>query len=207
MNKLERILNLLKSYKLKNFEIVFNDWGTFYYLRKYYPNVKLILGRLLTKQRKDPRINIILQNKQDRFKVFKSFSESKIVYTKKSPKTLLKLFSGNYIETNEILDFLIKNNTSRIEVDNLVWDMIFNLPKNIKVSMYYPYILLNVTRYCGAINGKYEKICNKDCLRKSKNISENIFLKGNSLYYRNNIMPKKKILKSNNIDRIVYQDI
>ena len=208
LEKLKQILNLLKTYKLKDFEIVFNDWGTFYYLRKYYPDIKLVLGRLLTKQRKDPRIEIILKNKQEHFKLLKNnLGITNIVKTKKVPISLIELFSRTAMESKESIDFLIKNNVLRIEIDNLTWDMIIKLPTKIKVSLYYPYILLNVTRYCGAINGKYDKVCNKICLKKPKNISENIFMKGNALYYRNNIIPHKKDLKSNNIDRIIYQEI
>lgn len=206
LKKLAIILKYLKENRLKNLEIVFNDWGTFYYLRKYYPKINLILGRLLTKQRKDPRMDIILKNKQEHFKIFKN-TDYFFVYTKPVPSSLFELFSKNIIETPEIIKFLLENNVSRIEIDNLVWNMQSNLSKNIKVSMYYPYMILNVTRYCGAINNKYEIVCNKDCLKKSKNISENVFIKGNAMYYKNVVMPSKKILKINNIDRIIYQEI
>ena len=35
-------------------EVVFNDWGLFYFIRKNYPDIKLCLGRLLHKQKTDP---------------------------------------------------------------------------------------------------------------------------------------------------------
>lgn len=208
IKKLSDMLTSFKILKLKNFEVVFNDWGTFFFLKRHYPKINLVLGRLLTKQRKDPRIEIILKNKQEHFKVLKnSLGIKNIVQTKKVPGSLIDLFSRNAIESKEIINFLIENNILRIEIDNLTWDMIAKLPSKIKVSLYYPYILLNVTRYCGAINGKYENVCNKDCLKKEKNISNNIFMKGNALYYKNSVMPTKNTLKSNNIDRIVYQNI
>ena len=208
IEKISNILSFFRNFNLKNFEIVFNDWGTFCFLKKYYPKIDLVLGRLLTKQRKDPRIEIILKNKQEHIKLLKNhLGIVNVVKTKKVPVSLMDLFSRSAVESKEMMDFLIKNNVLRIEIDNLTWDMLFKLPKKIKVSLYYPYLLLNVTRYCGAINGKYERVCNKDCLKKPKNISENIFMKGNSLYYKNNIIPHKKNLKSNNIDRIVYQEI
>ena len=65
---LEKLSNILKqSCVVDNdaFEIVFNDWGTFFYLRKNYPKVKLVLGRLLTNQKKDPRISNVLKNKNN----------------------------------------------------------------------------------------------------------------------------------------------
>ena len=59
--------------ELKNFEIVFNDWGTFYYLRKYYPMINLGVGRLLTKQRKDPRIKNTLEKEDTPIDIFDVF--------------------------------------------------------------------------------------------------------------------------------------
>lgn len=207
LKKVILILKTLDKYKLKSFEIVFNDWGTFYYLRKNYPKMKLVLGRLLTKQRKDPRMDIILKNKQEHFKVFKNAVSSNIVQTKKVPTSLLDLFSINMVETDEMIDFLLKNNVSRIEIDNLIWSMSSNLSKKIKVSLYFPYVLLTLTRYCGAINNKYEKICNNDCIKQKKQISDKFFIKGNALYYKNDVLPNKNIINLNNIDRLVYQII
>ena len=48
------------------------------------------------------------------------------------------------------------------------------------------------------------KICNKNCNNKSVNLNDNFYIKANALYYKNKNLPKQSILKSNNIDRIVY---
>ena len=202
--KLEEILCFIKgNVKLKHFEIVFNDWGTFYYLRKYYPKFSLVMGRLLTKQKKDPRINIILNNLQDKFKILKSKNnENKIIFTKKVPGSLNDIFSRSSIETNKLFDFLHKNNVSRIEIDNIETNIKLEKNKNIKVSLYYPYVLLTLTRYCGAFYNEKNKVCNRNC--KHINLNDNFYIKANALYYKNENLPKKYLLKSNNIDRIIY---
>lgn len=204
--KLEEILCFIKeNIKSKYFEIVFNDWGTFYYLRKYYPKISLVMGRLLTKQKKDPRINIILNNLQEKFKIIKSKNnENKIIFTKKVPASLNDIFSRSSIETNKLFDFLYKNNVSRIEIDNIKTDIKLERNKNIKVSLYYPYVLLTLTRYCGALYNKKDNVCNKNCKNTILNLNDNFYIKANALYYKNEIFPKKDILRANNIDRIVY---
>ena len=131
-----------------------------------------------------------------------------MVYTKKLPSTLPELFNINILQSDELKIFLIKNNVYRIELDNLVWEMKPSSTKKVKVSLYYPYILLTLTRYCGALNSEFERVCNKNCNKKTKFLkSEDVFfVKGNALYYKNAVMPEIKSLEKNNIDRIVYQD-
>lgn len=207
LNKLKRILKTLSLMKLKNFEIVFNDWGTFYYLTEKYPTIKLVLGRLLTKQKKDPRIDKILKNEQESFKLLKIDNKTNIVHTKKVPNTLSELFNINLLQSKELICFLTSNNVYRIELDNLIWKNETALTKKIKVSLYYPYILLTLTRYCGAINSEFNSICNKNCNKKSKLLRDNFFIKGNALYYKNEIIPKISNLNNSNIDRIIYQKL
>ncbi|MDD3053654.1 MAG: hypothetical protein PHG84_04555 [Endomicrobiaceae bacterium] len=205
-DRVSNILKTLENINSKYSEIIFNDWGTFYYLRTYYPKLNLVMGRLLTKQKKDPRADIILKNKQDKVKVIKSNDCNKIIHTKKVPGTLVDIFARHSVESDEIFDFLLKNNVSRIEIDNLVWNMVSLLPKDIKVSLYFPYILLTVTRYCGGMNGKYSKVCNFDCRNKATLLEDGFYINGNAVYYKNDILPSNKVFKSNNIDRIVYQN-
>lgn len=192
---------------LKKKEIVFNDWGLFYFLRKYYPEINLVMGRLLTKQKKDPRAGIILSNKQDKIKIIKSECENKIIRSKTVPKQLADIFSRHSVESDDFFDFLLKNNVSRIEIDNLKWDMASSLTEKLKASLYFPYMLLTVTRYCGAMNGNYLKICNYSCRKKTSVLDKGLYIKGNAVYYKNDVMPDNKILRMNNIDRIVYQEI
>ncbi|MGE4385794.1 MAG: hypothetical protein AB7E39_08045 [Endomicrobiaceae bacterium] len=205
--EIEKTVAKFNKIPSKKKEIVFNDWGLFYFLRKYYPEITLVMGRLLTKQKKDPRAGIILNNKQDKIKIIKSESENKIIRSKTVPKPLLDIFSRHSVESDEFFDFLLKNNVSRIEIDNLKWNMLSSLTKKLKASLYFPYMLLTVTRYCGAMNGKYLKVCNYSCRKKTAVLDKGLYIKGNAVYYKNDIMPGDKILRMNNIDRIVYQEV
>lgn len=207
--KLEKLLPFIKNNtSIKYFEIVFNDWGTFYYLRKNYPFFSLVMGRLLTKQKKDPRVNVILNNLQDKFRILKSKEdEKKIIFTKKVPKSLVNIFSRSSIETKELFCFLIKNNVKRIEIDNIQADIIMEKNNKVKVSLYYPYSLLTLTRYCGALYNKTDRVCNKICNNAPINLKNGFYIKANALYYKNENLPDEQLLKMNNIDRIVYCDL
>ena len=204
--KLEKLLLFIKdNINIKYFEIVFNDWGTFYYLRKNYPFFNLVMGRLLTKQKKDPRVNVIFNNLQDKFRILKSKeNEKKIIFTKKVPKSLVNIFSRTSIETKEFFSFLIKNNVKRIEIDNIQSDIIIEKNNKIKVSLYYPYSLLTLTRYCGALYSKTDKVCNKTCNNVPINLKNGFYIKANALYYKNDVLPDKRLLKLNNIDRVIH---
>ena len=112
------------------------------------------------------------------------------------------------METQDIINFLFENNVHRIEIDNLVWKMISEVSMEMKVSLYYPYILMSVTRYCGLLHGKYESVCNKDCLGSTiMDLGEGFYIKGNAVYFKNDKLPLDIDLKMNNIDRIIYQQI
>jgi len=205
--KIHAILKKLKKVSGSKPEIIFNDWGLFYFIRKHYPEMNLVMGRLLTKQKKDPRADVILQNKQDKIKIIKSDTGDKIIRSKDIPKQLVDIFSRHSVESDIFFDFLLNNNVSRIEIDNLQWNMLSSASKKLKVSLYFPYLLLSVTRYCGAMNGEYSKVCNRSCEKKPVEFNKGFYIKGNAVYYKNDSMPDNKILKSNNIDRIVYQEI
>ncbi len=199
--------------ELENFEIVFNDWGTFYYLRKYYPIINLVVGRLLTKQRKDPRIDNTLKKQDtpvDVFDVLVDYQDKTKTMRKyqEIPNYLIDLYYRHSLETPDIINFLLENNVHRIEIDNLVWKMISEIPAEIKVSLYYPYILMSVTRYCVLLHGKYNNVCNKDCLEnKIINLEEGFCVKGNAVYFKNEQMPAGIDLITTNIDRIIYQTL
>ena len=59
--KLEKLIEFFAE-KIPKTEIVFNDWGVFQFLEESFPDLKPVLGRLLNKQKRGPRImNIIDQ--------------------------------------------------------------------------------------------------------------------------------------------------
>ena len=187
-------------------EIVFNDWGLFYFLRKKYPNIKLVLGRLLTKQKSDPFFYDVFSNKQ---KI--SYSKDNIFIPKKVSKETKEYFSQTLINSKIFQRFMLENNIVRVEIDNVNWEMNINLPKQIKASIYYPYVKITTTRFCTYLNMLKNKNCTKHCEQlsielKKYRVPYNYVIRGNTVNYKNKILPNNKILIKNNIDRIVINE-
>lgn len=202
---LKKILtNIETLYKYNNnFEVVFNDWGIFYEIKKNFPNIKLILGRLLTKQRTDPNALKIITNTQEK---------TDNVIPINFPNSLYEHFQSSVINDKVFQDYLVENNIKRAELEYLAWDMKIQLPENIKATVYFPYAHVTTTRKCSTLNMTYTK-CNKMCLDTKIEYPTDSYHPfsyiaiGNTIYYSvENIMNKSSLNKYKNIDRVVIND-
>jgi len=211
--KIKFVTDLLKflNSKEEKIEVIFNDWGTFALISEY-KNLKPVLGRLLNKQRKDPIAQKILENNQPKIKVITEQRQQIIVHAKLVPQSLLKYFQSTYLDVTEVQNFMIKNNITRYELDLLPWNTNLNINKKIKISMYYPYVNISTTRYCGAINLDYSSKCNKICEKQNIVIGEKSLdypytVIGNAIFYKATRTMLEKELKNSKINRIVFNDI
>lgn len=186
-------------------EIVFNDWGFFYFIRKNYPEMKLALGRLLTKQKTDPFAAEIITNKQ---KI--TASRHNIFVPKKISAEAVEYFGETLVNSKIFQKFMVQNNISRIEIDNVNWDINVKLPNNIKASVYYPYVKISTTRFCGYLNMLGEN-CSKQCRKFSIELKKyrsqyHYIINGNAVVFRNDNLPETKQMQKNCIDRIVFNE-
>lgn len=195
-------VELLYKYD-NNIELVFNDWGIFYEIRKNFPKINLVLGRLLTKQRTDPNSLKMITNTQEKIND---------ITPKRVPKSSFEHFQSSIINDVVFQDYIVDNNIKRVEIEFLVWDMKIKLKDNIKATVYYPFAHISTTRNCGILNMTYIK-CNKMCLEvKIEYPMEPSFpfpytVIGNTIYYNlENILTDKKLEKYPSIDRIVFND-
>lgn len=204
------ILEYLNNQKIK-MEVVFNDWGTFTMIGKY-KYLSPVLGRLLTKQKKDPIAETILTNKQNKMKVVLENNKKLILESKKVPASLTTYFQKSYIDVPHVMDFMVSNNINRYELDLLPWGNKLNINKKIKSSIYFPYVNISTTRYCGAINLSYTNKCNLICQKQVIEIGKNkldypYIIMGNAIFYQATKEMLNKEIKNKNIDRIVINDI
>lgn len=206
LDKAKKILNYISDKDYVFDEIVFNDWGLFYYIRKNYPRMKLVLGRLLTKQKTDPFAREIILNKQKKTVC----ADKKILIPKKVPKNTLEYFGETLINSKIFQRFMSDNNIIRVELDNLNWDMKVKLPGKIKASLYFPYAKITTTRFCGYLN-MLENNCSKQCEKLKIKLKRSVagydyVIKGNAVFFKNGRLPSGEYLKNNCIDRIVLND-
>nr|AQS32425.1 hypothetical protein [uncultured archaeon] len=194
INKLEPLLELLNK-KLPESEVIINDYGTLELMREKKFKLKPVLGRLLTKQKRGPRIINIMD---------------------KLPKPAIKHFRKSNAEVPIFQEFLVKNGFERVELDNLLQGIEDDFSKSkIKASLYYPYAYVTTTRFCltaicdkkDAIPGIYP--CKRECQKygpfklTNKHMPVPLLLKGNTQFFENKKLPKD--LEERGIDRLVYE--
>ncbi len=194
IGRLEPLLGLLNK-KLPESEVVINDYGTLELMQENKFKLKPVLGRLLTKQKRGPRIINIMD---------------------KLPKPAIDHFRKSNAEVPIFQEFLIKNGFERVELDNLLQGIEDDFSKSkIKASLYYPYAYVTTTRFClTSICDKKDAVpgihpCKRECQKygpfklTNKYMPVPLLLKGNTQFFENKKLPKD--LKEKGIDRLVYE--
>lgn len=188
----DNISHILK--KLENPEVVINDWGVMKLAKSY--KIQPVLGRLLTKMKKGPRIMNYIHN---------------------YPKEMVEHFQKANVGLPIFQEYLIKQGIKRVELDNALQGINMNFSdSNINASLYHPFVYLTTTRRCLVnscdviskrdIIGIYP--CNKECQKYTIELSHEvmpkpILLKGNSQFLKNDNIPDD--LEKKGINRMVYQ--
>lgn len=217
--KLEALFGLLKTLGF-TCEVVVNDWGVLYLVNRKYPKLIPILGRLLTKQKRGPRIIKLLKRDTKQW-FLKDKENPKIKYLvikKKLPLELDPYYKGSNTSSVPLIhNFLISQRIKRIELDNPAQGLFLNLPKGkISASVYLPYVYISTTFFCPTVgcNQKEKpflkiKPCNRECQKyifklRHKTMPKVIFLKGNTFFYKCSRLSIKE-LEGSGVDRIVYE--
>lgn len=177
-------------------EVVFNDYGVFRLLRNNYPGLKPVMGRLLNKMKRDPRILNIYQL---------------------LPESARKYFKGFSLEVPALRNFLLKNGVTRVELDNVPQGIDINLSSlGFSASLYIPYAYVTTTRACLAINcdvhGMEDTVgifpCKGECQKytfylRSKAMPAVLIRKGNTIFIKNEEVPSD--IEKMGINRIVHE--
>ncbi|MFC2062021.1 hypothetical protein ACFLUV_05865 [Elusimicrobiota bacterium] len=207
LGKVQNLLSFLNRHD--NVEVVFNDWGVFRCIKQNFKNLDPVLGRLLTKQRRDPMMLKILSCSQKTRVIFDSDKKTKtIIFPKKVPNTLFEHYRASIINVPIFQKYLLSQGINRVEIDNLVWDMNVKVNRKIKVSIYLPYGYITTSRMCGKLTLTYAA-CKKECKKyflclKSRISSIPVYGIGNSVFYKSKT-PSDSYLEKLGIDRIIHQ--
>ncbi len=189
---LRRVLPLVRLLSASD-ELVLNDYGLLCAAED--TKARLVAGRLLNRQYRDPRI---------------------VSFRKSVPKEFLRHLRQSHASSKQFQKFLLQRGIARIELDNLAQGIATNLGSGMQASLYIPFVFVSTSRMC--LTANCDKIsfhnmigvlpCSKECLRyqfvlKSRLFSERLFLFGNTLFFKNDRLPKESALSSNGIDRLV----
>ncbi len=157
IERIKKAIKILQNHS-KNCEVIVNDWGIFQLLREDNFDFEIVLGRILTKQKKDPRI-INIKNKK-----------------------IMSYFSKTSTDNKYFRSFLKENKVYRVEFDNTFQD-IEVVSDGLKFSLYYPYVYLTTSKNCFVKNCKNCE--STKFILQSSSMGCDLFLKGKTQFYKN----------------------
>lgn len=129
MNKLFPILHWLNERETPC-EVVVNDWGIGYAISTRYPNVKIVLGRLLNKMIRDPRVAHLYNEKS-------------------APELAKSVFMNTSLETPYFKRFLSKLGVDRVEYDSFIQPVEKSTEREgLNASLYLGYGVVATGRSC-----------------------------------------------------------
>lgn len=208
---LKKMFNWIKGQKIKNPEIIVNDWGVLECLNMEFRGIfEISLGRLLVRQQRDPAMKTILE-KQLPFWVKKKDGNIAIFVHRPPSRKYQTGIKASYVNSSLSQDLLSKFGIKRVELNNLIQGLSLEGIR-FKKSLYTPYINISTTRFC-PMETRYQKIyrinvCKKECQRyldilRNRNIPKIIYKRGNTIFYKNPL--NQSALKKYDIDRVVFQ--
>lgn len=169
-------------------EVVVNDWGMYKLCRGF--RVKMALGRLLVKQKRDPRICGIIG-----------------AFPAEAGKRARDIGINKSLQA-----FLCRENIKRIELDNVSQGIdLSDINDDFLFSLHVPFVYITLSRYCKFnVSFPGEKFRFSRCVDKqcgsleifNKNMKKPLFMRGNTLFYKNSSLPEG--IEHSRIDRIVY---
>jgi len=197
IKKLKPLLKVIEKTKPDS-EVVFNDWGVLNILNEKYKSFEPVMGRLLNKMKRGPRLKEVMNS---------------------LPESTLNYFRGCSLDSPLYQNFLIDHKIKRIELDNLLQGLDLNLGDSIiNTSLYVPYAFITTTRLCLAnscdIAGKEDEIgifpCKKECQKYTFQHVHSVMpvpliSKGNTMFFKNENIPSADVLENNHINRMVIE--
>lgn len=154
ITRVKKILRALDDFP--RIEVVVNDLGVLRLLRQF-PGSALVAGRLLMKQKSDPRLGRL---------------ESRAM-----KKSLKKTAADN----EEFAALLRAHGIRMVELDNTILG--FEPPRGFHISVYYPFVFLTLTMKC--FIGDCSACDEKPYILRHPDVPVDILLKGNAQFYRN----------------------
>ncbi|HMV50680.1 MAG TPA: hypothetical protein PLD20_08775 [Blastocatellia bacterium] len=162
-------------------EVVFNDWGVLNLLRRDYPTLRPVQGRLLNKSLRDPRVTTMYA-------------------AAPAPASALNVLQGSNLDNASYAMMLRRFGVEMIEMDNLPQGNDLNVG-GLAIAIYLPFGFISTSRVCMAAGLHYHKAdkfqpgapCRHECQTHLLeyqytnspfgNRDQKFYLKGNSYFY------------------------
>jgi hypothetical protein len=199
-----------------NAEVVFNDWGTLNLLRREFPPLKPVQGRLLNKSLRDPRVTAM----------YAANPHGPNPAGAALASTLTVLQRSN-LDCESYSRLLSRFGVDSVEMDNLPQGNDLGFAENgLKVGVYLPFGFISTSRVCMAAGLHYPKHdkfqpgapCRHECQTHLLeyaytnspfgNRDQKFYLKGNSYFYVNTEPMLRALFeqtRTGRIARMVFQ--
>ncbi len=164
-------------------EVAFNDWGVLNLLRREFPALTPVQGRLLNKSLRDPRVTTMYASAP-------------------APASTLSVLQRSNLDCSSYTGFLSRLGVKAIEMDNLPQGNDLNFAEGgVKIGVYLPFGFISTSRICmaaGLHHRKPDKFqpgapCRHECQSHLLeytytnspfgNRDQKFYLKGNSYFY------------------------
>lgn len=191
LRKWEEILEILYSLSPES-EVVINDLGIYHLIRERFPRFTKVLGRLLTKQKRGPRILRM---------------EGKV------PEQMIEHFRRFNADVPFLSVFYKELGFNRIELDNTLQGI--SRDSDMPASLYFPHIYVSTTRMCltNQSDNRKESMraifpCKKECRNIRFTIEHNeipvpVTIAGNTQFILSEKLPPSP--EGLHIDRLVFE--
>lgn len=177
-------------------EVVFNDWGVLRILNRDFETLTPVLGRLLTKMKRGPRLAQLAEQ----------FNSATAAY-----------FRTCNLDVPIYRDFLLHKGVARVELDNVLQGIDLTLAgTGMRASIYVPFGYIATTRLCLAAacdtHGMEDEVGIFPCKRECRDYTFEVqpygsaavqLRKGNTVFFENAQLPVD--LDRSGIDRVVVE--
>ncbi|AMA73011.1 hypothetical protein ACH33_09170 [Aneurinibacillus sp. XH2] len=184
---LPEILVYLQTMAVKEerpLEVVVNDWGVYHHIRKHFPVLRIVIGRLLNRTIRDPRVADYYADEN-------------------APTDARRVFAGSGLLSEWFGRFLQEGNVAGLEFDELIQEhALLEYSSPYMLSFHFPFGCVASGSACmvGFMEAeKKDKFrgdpnCRQQCQRytfelKNRHIPDmrhRIFQKGNTAFYTHN---------------------
>lgn len=203
LRRLRPVLSFLNECPSKGgpLEVVVNDWGVLRVVRTKFKNLMPVLGRLMNKMKRDPRV-------------------SKVMGTLGLPPDALQAFKQSSITVPRYREFLEEQGVHRVEFDYLDQGMEMDFNKmGVDASVYLPYSYVTTGRVCmiGSLNVRAEdkftvfQGCGRECRAYTVMLSSaapfryiEVAYQGNTVFHILDQVDFESVLRAG-FSRIVFQ--
>ena len=193
-------------------EVVFNDWGVLNVLRREFPHLRPVQGRLLNKSLRDPRVMGIYSQTEP---------------AAGAASATLAVLQRSNLDCESYTGWLSRLGVAGVEMDHLPQGMDLSFAdRGVSLSVYWPFGFISTSRACLAAGLHYRKPdkfqpgapCRRECQTHLVeyaytnspfgNRDQKFYLKGNTYFYVHSEPMLRSLFEqaaSGRITRLVFQ--